>query len=220
MAGISRSARLYAILLLAGFVVLPSPASADGALVITMKAPSHKRAATIEPLTPAVITVGRTDAIVGEPVRFSRTLFSATPEVEASALPRISLPPSGLPVSGILTSGFGLRTHPLLGFVREHSGVDLAAPMGTPIAATSDGVVTQASWAGGYGLLVGISDGAGTQTRFGHMSRLNVREGQTVRKGDLIGYVGSTGLSTGPHVHYEVRRNGRAINPLDGPSKR
>jgi murein DD-endopeptidase MepM/ murein hydrolase activator NlpD len=122
--------------------------------------------------------------------------------------------PSLLPVSARgMTSGFGLRQHPVLGILRVHSGVDLAASWGSPIVATSDGVVNTADWAGGYGLLVALDHGGGLQTRYGHMSRLAVTPGQQVRKGEVIGYVGSTGMSTGPHLHYEIRVNGRAVNP-------
>jgi murein DD-endopeptidase MepM/ murein hydrolase activator NlpD len=113
-----------------------------------------------------------------------------------------------------LTSNFGLRQHPLLGGLREHSGVDLAAPIGSPIYATSDGVVGAANWRGGYGLSVSLEHGGGVETRYGHMSQLNVAAGQQVRRGDIIGLVGSTGLSTGPHLHYEVRLNGRAVDPV------
>lgn len=123
--------------------------------------------------------------------------------------------PSQMPVAArALTSGFGMRGHPLLGGRRAHSGIDLAAPTGSPIVATSDGQVSWADWAGGYGIAVAVEHGGGYQTRYGHMSRVNVSPGQQVRKGDVIGYVGSTGMSTGPHLHYEVRVNGRAINPL------
>jgi murein DD-endopeptidase MepM/ murein hydrolase activator NlpD len=113
-----------------------------------------------------------------------------------------------------LTSRFGLREHPMLGIRRAHLGVDLAAPSGSPIVATSDGIVGEADWRGGYGLLVALEHGGGIETRYGHMSRLNVAAGQSVHKGDVIGFVGSTGLSTGPHLHYEVRVNGQPINPL------
>jgi murein DD-endopeptidase MepM/ murein hydrolase activator NlpD len=123
--------------------------------------------------------------------------------------------PVGLPVAATaLTSGFGWRRHPVIGGLRAHSGVDLAAPVGSPIVAASDGVVSTADWQGGYGLLVSLDHGGGVQTRYGHMSRVNVARGQRVHRGDVIGFVGSTGLSTGPHLHYEVRVNGRAVNPL------
>lgn len=123
--------------------------------------------------------------------------------------------PAGLPLRNArLTSQFGLRSHPILGGMRIHSGVDLAAPIATPIRATADGVVTRASWAGGYGLLVAIRHKGGVETRYGHMSRLAVEPGQRVTQNAVIGYVGSTGRSTGPHVHYEVLLNGRAVDPF------
>nr|WP_243415218.1 M23 family metallopeptidase [Altererythrobacter segetis] len=121
--------------------------------------------------------------------------------------------PVGLPLAGRLSSTYGLRTHPILGGQRWHRGVDLAAPAGTPIRATSDGTVRKADWSGGYGLMVELDAGGGVQTLYGHMSRVAVSAGQTVRKGDVLGYVGSTGLSTGPHVHYEVRRDGHPVDP-------
>lgn len=123
--------------------------------------------------------------------------------------------PAFLPVrSRQLTSGFGLRTNPVIGYRALHAGVDFAAPIGTPIVATSQGTVGVAGWSGGYGLLVTLDHGNGVQTRYGHMSGLNVVAGQKVSVGDIIGYVGSTGRSTGPHVHYEVRVGGRPVDPL------
>lgn len=113
-----------------------------------------------------------------------------------------------------LSSGFGLRTHPILGTTREHRGIDLAAPAGSPILAPSPGVVSRAGWAGGYGIALFLEHGGGIETRYGHLARLNVVAGQTVRAGDVLGFVGSTGLSTGPHLHYEVRVNGHPVNPL------
>lgn len=123
--------------------------------------------------------------------------------------------PSGIPLAGArLSSAFGWRNDPMEGGSRRHAGIDLAASAGTPVVATSDGVISGAGWDGGYGLLVSIAHGSGVQTRYGHLSRLNVAVGQTVARGDVIGFVGSTGRSTGPHVHYEVRVNGVAIDPL------
>ncbi|MBF9149666.1 M23 family metallopeptidase [Novosphingobium sp. 1Y9A] len=120
-----------------------------------------------------------------------------------------------LPVPKVaLTSGFGLRVHPLSGELRNHDGIDIAAAFGTPVRATSDGVVEKASWFGGYGLFVALRSGPSMETRYGHMSRLLVSAGQSVRAGDIIGLVGSTGRSTGPHLHYEVRLSGRPVNPL------
>ena len=123
--------------------------------------------------------------------------------------------PSRMPVNGAtLTSGYGLRWHPVIGGRRQHKGVDLAMPIGTPVYATADGVISKADWFSSYGLYIAIEHGGNIETRYGHLSRLNVAAGQMVHKGDLIGYVGSTGRSTGPHLHYEVRIAGAAVNPI------
>lgn len=141
-------------------------------------------------------------------------VFSSSPPPPSRGARSGQVVPDGLPVSARLTSGFGARAHPIRGGIRAHSGVDLAASYGSPIVATADGVVGTAGWSGGYGLLVAISHGDDVQTRYGHLSRITVAAGQQVRRGDVIGFVGSTGESTGPHVHYEVRVNGTAIDPL------
>ena len=150
-----------------------------------------------------------------------RSLFSSW-----TALDRISGPanpveravvsiPSRMPLMGsVLTSSYGMRTHPVLGGTRKHTGIDLAAPTGTPVYATADGVVSRADWYSSYGLYISLEHGASLQTRYAHLSRLAVAAGDTVKKGDLIGYVGSTGRSTGPHLHYEVRVDGVAVNPI------
>jgi murein DD-endopeptidase MepM/ murein hydrolase activator NlpD len=113
------------------------------------------------------------------------------------------------------TSGFGVRSDPFRGRAAMHGGVDLAGPVGTPIYATADGIVGRSEWNnGGYGNLVEINHGQGIQTRYGHLSRLIAQPGQRVRRGELIGLMGSTGRSTGSHLHYEVRIDGRAVNPI------
>ena len=118
------------------------------------------------------------------------------------------------PVQGRLTSGYGSRFHPILGSARFHKGVDLAAATGTPIVAAADGRIVAAGWRGGYGRQVAIAHGGGIQTTYSHMSRIGVASGAAVRRGEVIGYVGSSGLSTGPHLHYEVYKNGRPVNPM------
>jgi murein DD-endopeptidase MepM/ murein hydrolase activator NlpD len=118
-----------------------------------------------------------------------------------------------MPVSGRLTSGFGERFHPILGYERFHAGLDLAAAAGTPIVAAADGRVVSAGWDGGYGQAVEVAHAAGVKTRYGHMSRIATYVGQVVRRGQVIGYVGSSGLSTGPHLHFEVLKNGHPVNP-------
>ena len=125
--------------------------------------------------------------------------------------------PSAHPIQNSIafTSGYGVRSDPFRGRAAMHAGVDLAGPLGTPIYATADGIVGRAEYNnGGYGNLVEINHGQGIQTRYGHLSRFAARAGQRVRRGDLVGYMGSTGRSTGSHLHYEVRIDGRAVNPI------
>ena len=117
------------------------------------------------------------------------------------------------PVPGVVTSKFGRRMHPILGYSRMHKGMDFRAGYGTPILAATDGKVARAGWAGGYGKQVRISHGGGLATSYSHMSKFVVKAGQRVRRGQVIGYVGSTGLSTGPHLHYELYKNGSPVNP-------
>lgn len=120
----------------------------------------------------------------------------------------------GAPVAGRLTSGFGLRRHPILGYVRMHAGVDYGAAWGSPIYAVTDGRVQYAGWHGGHGNYVRLDHGGGIATGYGHMSRIAVSSGMSVRRGQVIGYVGSTGLSTGAHLHYEVYRGGQTVDPM------
>jgi murein DD-endopeptidase MepM/ murein hydrolase activator NlpD len=119
----------------------------------------------------------------------------------------------GMPVNGRFSSSFGMRRHPILGFVRMHKGVDIAAPWGSPVYAASDGVVQFAGRSSGYGNFVKLNHGGAYGTGYGHLSRIYVRSGQHVRRGQQIGAVGNTGLSTGPHLHYELYKNGVAVNP-------
>ncbi|MBT2135246.1 M23 family metallopeptidase [Croceibacterium sp. LX-88] len=118
-----------------------------------------------------------------------------------------------VPVPGGMTSGYGMRRHPILGYRRMHAGIDFRAAYGTPIYAVTDGTVQFAGRHGGHGNYVKISHGGGLATGYAHMSRIAVSNGTRVRRGQVIGYVGSTGLSTGPHLHYEMYRNGQTVNP-------
>ena len=118
------------------------------------------------------------------------------------------------PVNARITSTFGMRYHPILHFARMHSGIDFGAAWGTPIHAAADGQVSRAGWAGGYGRQVRIEHGGGLATSYSHMSRMIVAPGSPVRQGQVIGYVGTSGLSTGSHLHYEVLRGGQAVNPM------
>ena len=146
-------------------------------------------------------------------------MVAAAPSFRATTFsfgtPRAVSIPSRVPVDGVrLTSDFGMRWHPVLGGHRMHKGIDLSSPIGTPVHATADGVIGRADWYSSYGLYVAIEHGSSIETRYGHLSRLNVAAGQFVHKGDIVGYVGTTGRSTGPHLHYEVRVEGEAVNPI------
>jgi len=118
------------------------------------------------------------------------------------------------PANGPITSGYGYRTHPVLGYRRLHTGLDIGAGAGSPVFAAADGEVYYASWRGGYGRCIILLHGGEISTLYGHLSRIEVFPGETVRRGQQIGAVGSTGLSTGPHLHFEVRRNGVPVDPM------
>jgi murein DD-endopeptidase MepM/ murein hydrolase activator NlpD len=117
--------------------------------------------------------------------------------------------PSGYPVFGNISSGFGFRRREF------HTGIDIRAGVGTPVRATANGIVSYAGWKGGYGLTVIIRHNFGFSTLYAHLSRLSVGIGKRIERGDIIGYTGTTGYTTGPHLHYEVRVNDRPVNPKD-----
>jgi murein DD-endopeptidase MepM/ murein hydrolase activator NlpD len=112
------------------------------------------------------------------------------------------------------SSHFGYRTDPFQGRRKNHKGVDIPGPVGTPIFATADGIVGRAQWVSGYGKYIELEHGNAIQTRYGHLSGMNVTSGQRVKQGDIIGFMGSTGRSTGSHLHYEVRIAGEPVNPM------
>lgn len=130
-----------------------------------------------------------------------------------SAIPSVSVPSRSPLDIATLSSDFGMRTHPVLGGRRSHKGIDLAQPTGTPVYATADGIVTKAERFSSYGNYIQIEHGGEMQTRYAHLSGYAISAGESVRKGQLIGFVGSTGRSTGPHLHYEVRIAGEAVDP-------
>lgn len=140
-------------------------------------------------------------------------LVDALADVTTPAVQQEEAVGLGAPVAGHVTSGFGLRRHPILGYVRLHAGIDFAASFGSPIYAVSDGQVSYAGWHGGHGNYVRLEHGGGLATGYGHMSRIVVSPGSRIGRGQVIGYVGSTGLSTGPHLHYELLRDGHPVNP-------
>ena len=122
--------------------------------------------------------------------------------------------PIGLPHKGPVSSEYGYRKNPFGGYVGEfHPGIDIKGSMGDRVHATADGIVIRSDWYGGYGNAVLIDHGSGLATLYGHLSRVNVAPGQKVQTGQVIGYLGTTGRSTGPHVHYEIRKNGLDIDP-------
>ena len=128
---------------------------------------------------------------------------------------RLASIPRGLPVSGYVTDGFGMRRNPFNGEGREvHEGLDIAVDFGTPVTATADGLVIYAAPHAGYGNLVIVYHSNGITTRYAHLSRISVEAGQRVKRSDQVGNAGSTGRSTGPHVHYEIRENDLSVDPL------
>lgn len=182
--------------------------------------PAMANNATASAEIPAPVRNAQASSISGGDQQFQQ-LFADWKALDGDVDAAIPAPvatvsiPSRMPLDGAsLTSSYGMRTHPVLGGRRNHKGVDLAAPTGTPIYATADGIVSKAQRFSSYGLYVSIEHGAQLQTRFAHMSRIAVANGERVQKGDIIGYVGSTGRSTGPHLHYEVRIAGKAVNPI------
>ena len=123
--------------------------------------------------------------------------------------------PKGWPVSGRISSSYGYRQHPKTGMRDYHSGMDIAADPGLAVKATADGIVSFAGWSGGSGNLVALEHGFGYSTFYAHNKQVVVKVGQKIKRGDIIGYVGSTGNSTGPHLHYEVWKKGKSLNPYN-----
>ncbi len=154
-------------------------------------------------------------AAAGEPRQDLRDAQLAVLPAALSDLAGAELAPQGFmqPVNGRLSSHFGWRNVSVNGN-RYHFGVDWAAPTGTPVRAARDGVVSRAGWWSTYGNAIALDHGDGSQTRYAHLSAVDVVAGEVVRQGDVIGRVGSTGASTGPHLHFEIRFGDRAVDPL------
>ena len=203
-----------------GLGLLAVPAAAEDS-VVTMPAEGIIQIETIAP-GPGSSSIPAGVAIADEEFRNLFASWQALDEggIASSDGSMIAAPstavsvPSRMPVDGVrLTSGYGMRNHPILRQRSQHNGVDLAAAHGTPVYATADGLVGKAQYWGSYGNYVQIEHGGELQTRYAHLSSYAVSAGDTVRKGDLIGYIGSTGRSTGPHLHYEVRVDGEPVDP-------
>ena len=144
-----------------------------------------------------------------------KSLFTSWKKLDSITDSAIAVPSDKPVKTAEFTSGYGIRSDPFRGRAARHQGIDLAAPQGTPIYATADGIVSEAAYnSGGYGNLVKLDHGRGIETRYGHLSTFLVRAGQRVVRGQQIGRMGSTGRSTGSHLHYEVRIDGRAVNPI------
>ncbi|WBO22020.1 M23 family metallopeptidase [Sphingomonas abietis] len=197
--------KISAAALLAAGMIAASPAAATDAAAVT-----------------ATASVGAFDAVSNTGLAnkadpMFRSLFDGWKKMDAVPHGGIVAVPSQKPVQQFrYTSGFGVRGNPFGGHGGEmHPGLDMAAPTGTPVYATADGIVGRAERTyGGYGNLVQLEHGKGLETRYGHLSQILVHDGQRVHRGDLIALVGSTGRSTGSHLHYEVRIDGRAVNPM------
>lgn len=148
----------------------------------------------------------------------SRRLQSDLSLLEVQLVERsrwVSSTPSIAPVRGILTDGFGGRSDPFTGEPGTHNAVDISTVPGQSVRAPADGIVVKAEWANGYGNVIYVSHGYGFATRYGHLRAFNAKPGDRVKRGQILGFVGSTGRSTGPHLHYEVRLNGKPVNPLE-----
>lgn len=195
---------------LAGHVGVPGGLGAGDRFDIIVE---HRRAATGEAQTGDLLYAGL-DRSTGRDIQLMAwTIGGSKQWMEASGVGRESSSGFRMPVQGRVTSNFGRRVHPILRYARFHAGIDFGAPYGSPIVAAASGQILSAGWQGGYGRAVKIGHGGGVQTLYGHMSSLAVAPGQQVAAGQVIGYVGSSGFSTGPHLHYELHRNGTPIDP-------
>jgi murein DD-endopeptidase MepM/ murein hydrolase activator NlpD len=186
---------------------LQTPAPGFSAALAARLAPAqaHVAGAPAAPVTLGEMLRGRFVAPLIAPPPATTLAGAAPPDVPTTDLLK--------PVDARFTSDFGPRTHPITGRASNHAGVDLAAPTGTPIAAAGEGVVAFAGVRGGYGNLVILEHADGTQTYYAHADRLDVRAGDRVARGQQVATVGSTGRSTGPHLHFEVRRDGVPVDP-------
>ena len=166
----------------------------------------------VDAATAAAATAASATADAQADAQF-RALFLSWKKLDTLEQAAISIP-SYQPVERLsFTSNFGVRSDPFRGTAAMHAGVDIPGPLGTPVYATADGIVARAERAGGYGNLIEVNHGKGIATRYGHLSKIIVHDSQRVKRGQLIGLMGSTGRSTGSHLHYEVRIDGSAVNP-------
>ena len=167
-------------------------------------------------LTPSrVAAIGGPFEAAGKADPTFKQLFTSWKKLDTLQDGAIAVPSDKPVKTAAFTSGFGVRADPFQRRAAMHAGIDLAGASGTAIYATADGTITTAGWnSGGYGNLIKIDHGRGIETRYGHLSKMSVYPGQRVKRGEVIGRMGSTGRSTGCHLHYEVRIDGRAVNPI------
>lgn len=158
---------------------------------------------------PLVPTMGETLA----EYNYLRTTNLASRSTNIFTRTNVNVLPAAWPINGRLMGGYGQRSDPFSGEGAMHTGIDISAPVGTPVKATGDGIIVHANWNGGYGRCVIVDHGNGYQTWYAHLSRMDVMEGQAIRQGEIVGRVGTTGRSTGAHLHYEVRIHSTPVNP-------
>jgi len=177
------------------------------------------------PIPPAVATMSPAEKVaygteneVERLLRLSRFELDQYAEIEeelSGLKDRLDHTPSIWPTKGWLSRGYGIKGDPFTGYKRMHNGIDIANHKGTPIVATADGIVKSVGWSGGLGKIVAINHGYGFVTRYAHLSKASVSRGAKVSRGDVIGLMGSTGYSTGPHLHYEVIKHNKSKNPAN-----
>jgi murein DD-endopeptidase MepM/ murein hydrolase activator NlpD len=188
--------------------------------------PAERELGTGGPIPAALLSMSETEqkayateGQVDRLLKMAQFQYDQFTEVEGSLgkiRERLDHTPSIMPSNGNKSRGFGVQYDPFTGTPQMHKGIDLAGPIGSPVIATARGQVAYAGYdGGGLGNLIAIDHGFGFMTRYGHLSKILVRVGQQVNRGDLIALVGTTGYSTGPHLHYEVWRNGTALDPTD-----
>jgi murein DD-endopeptidase MepM/ murein hydrolase activator NlpD len=171
-----------------------------------------------ENLSPSVQTAHSTELEVDALLRlanFEKEKYDEVYDILVEKKSILDHTPSIIPARGYRTRGFGMQADPFTGYRRFHGGIDIGNKTGTPIYATADGIVQSTSRGSDLGRLITVNHGYGYKTRYGHLSKIEVKRGQKVHRGDLIGLMGSTGYSTGPHLHYEVIKNGKQVNPLE-----
>ena len=189
----------------------------EGAALRTLDARYENAAAELKKLglEASRLSVGGPFESVAKGDPTFKALFNSWKKLDSLQDGAIAVPAEKPVRDAVFTSSFGIRADPFQGRAAMHAGIDLSGPVGTPIYATADGTVFMAGWHnGGYGNLVKLDHGRGIETRYGHLSQVLVQPGQRIKRGDIIARMGSTGRSTGSHLHYEVRIDGRAVNPV------